>query len=287
MTIYLQLFIIGVLFGGVYSLVSVGLSLIMGVLDIVNFAHGEYLMLAMYGVYWLNQIAHIHPYLAMLVMVPLMFLLGTLTEKYFIRFSLDKPMYIAIFVTFGISTILQNTALALWSADYRTIDAAFSNTTIGFGDMIIGLPKLIIFLVSLFVTFLIHLFLHYTRLGSAIRATAQKRDIAQLMGINVNFVYTITFGIGIACLGVAASLLMPIYPVYPRVGFLFVLTAFVAVVMGGCGSIKGAFIASIILGITESYSSYFFGPSWKQAIYFALFIGILIFKPQGLFAEEA
>lgn len=286
--IFLQLIVSGILFGGIYALVSVGLTLIMGVMGIINLAHGEFLMLSLYSVFWLAQLFNINPYLSVIITIPLMFILGILTEKFFIRPTIGKPPYIHIFVTLGLSIILQNIALMLWSANFRALRGTFTIHIIKIGDVIIRIsqPQLIIFIVSLGVFFLFSLFLNYTWMGKAIRATSQNRDAAQLMGININHVFMLTFGIGVASLGVAGSLLMPIYYVYPMVGFQFVLVAVIAVVMGGLGSIKGAFIASFLIGIIETLTGYFISPSMKQAIYFLLFILILLFKPTGLYGGE-
>ncbi|RNC28494.1 MAG: High-affinity branched-chain amino acid transport system permease protein LivH [Candidatus Dichloromethanomonas elyunquensis] len=258
----------------------------MGVMDITNFAHGEYLMLSLYASFWLFEFFHIDPYLSVLLVIPLMFLLGLLTEKFLIRPTIGKPMFIHIFVTLGLSVILQNLALLLWSGNFRTIQVPFATHTINFGDISISTPRLIIFMVTLTVAYLIHLFLNYTWMGKAIRATSQNRNSAQLMGININRVFMVTFALGTACLGIAGPLLMPIYYVYPTIGFQFVLVAFVAVVMGGLGSVKGAVLASMLIGIIETLSGYFLDPAMKQAIYFLLFILVLIFKPSGIFGEE-
>jgi branched-chain amino acid transport system permease protein len=281
--IFLQLIVSGILFGGIYALVSVGLTLIMGVMDITNFAHGEFLMLSLYTVFWLAQLFNINPYLSIIITVPLMFIFGILTEKFIIRPTIGKPMFIHTFVTLGLSIILQNIALIFWSANYRTIKTSFVIHSIKLGNVVVSMSQLIIFIVALGIAFLFYLFINYTWMGKAIRATSQNRDAAQLMGININRVFMITFGIGIASLGVAGSLLMPIYYVYPMVGFQFVLVAFIAVVMGGLGSIEGAIIASFLIGVIETLSGYFISASMKQALYFLLFILILMFMPNGLY----
>ena len=281
--IYLQLIVSGILSGGIYALVSVGLTLILGVMNVTNFAHGEFLMLSLYIVYWLVQLFNMNPYLSIIITVPLMFILGIITENIIIRPTIGRPAFIHTFVTLGLSIILQNIALIFWSANYRTIGTNSAMHSIKLGNIVVSIPQLIIFTAALGIAFLFNLFLNHSWMGKAIRATSQNRDAAQLMGININRVFMITFGIGIASLGVAGSLLMPIYCVYPMVGFQFVLVAFIAVVMGGLGSIKGAVIASFLIGVIETLSGYFISTSMKQAFVFLLFILVLMFMPNGLY----
>ena len=284
--IYIQLLLSGILFGGIYALISVGLTLILGVMDIINLAHGEFLMISLYGVYFLSNLFQVNPYLSMIILVPLLFLVGIITERFIIRKTIGKPTFIHIFVTLGLSIIIQNLALTIFSANYRTIDFPFANKSILLGDISISVSRLIIFVITLIVAYLLYLFLNKLWFGFAIRATSQDRDAAQLMGIDINRVFMVTFGIGTACLGIAGALLMPIYYVYPQVGFDFVLVGSIAIVMGGLGSIKGAMIASIMMGVIEIFSGYYLNPSMKQGIYFMLFILVLIIKPNGLFGTE-
>jgi len=284
--ILVQVVISGILFGGIYALVSIGLTLIMGVMDIVNFAHGEYLMVALYTTYFLNQLWNVDPYVAAIAVIPLFFLFGLLSERVLIRPTLDKPAFVHVFVTLGLSIILQNLALLMFSGNFRSISVPYAQYSYEIFDILINYPRLVIFIVGILVAIGLHFFLHYTWVGKAIRATAQNKNAALLMGINVQKVYAITFAIGVSLVGLGGSLLMPIYSVYPTVGFQFVLVAFVAVVMGGLGSIKGAVIASFLIGLVETLSGFFIDPSVKQALYFTVFIMVLLFRPYGLFGKK-
>lgn len=286
MDVVLQVIVSGILFGGIYALVSISLTLIMGVMDITNFAHGEYLMVALYATFFMNQLWNLDPYISSLIVIPLLFLFGLLSERILIRPTLNKPPFVHVFVTLGLSIILQNLALLLFSGNFRSINVPFAERSFKIFSVMINYPRLLIFVVAIAVGIGLHLFLHYTWLGKAIRATAQNKNAASLMGIDVNRVYAVTFAIGVGLVGLAGSLLMPIYSVYPTVGFQFVLVAFVAVVMGGLGSVKGAIIASLLIGLVETLSGFLIDPSVKQALYFMVFILVLLFKPYGLFGKK-
>ncbi len=282
---YLQLLISGILFGGIYALVATGLTLIIGVMDLANLAHGEYLMLCLYAAFFAVQ-KGLHPYWSIVITVPLAILLGMVTERLFIRPVIGKPMFVQIFITLGISIVLQNVAMMLWSANYRTIDMAYGGRALLLGDVAISVPRLVIFLSTMVVALALFMFLDHTWLGLAIKATSQNRAAAQLMGISINRVFNITFALGTACAGLAGSLLIPVYAVYPTVGANFSLAAVIAVVMGGMGSVQGAIYAGLFIGLIETLSGFFISAAMKQAVYFLMFILVLVFKPQGLFGEE-
>ncbi len=291
LTIFIQLMISGVLLGGIYALASIGLTLIFGVMKIVNFAHGEYLMIAMYVTFWLFNLAGIDPYLAALAVGPILFSLGWLTYRFFIKPTIGKPILTQIFVTVGLATVLQNLALLLWSADFRTISLDYAKSPIivgpfpalGIEELIINPARLIAFLLGMGLSLAFYLFLKNSYTGKVIRATSQDRSTALLMGINIDRVFMMTFAIGILLVGVAGALMMPIYTAHPFVGFEFVLIMFVVVVLGGLGSIVGAVIAGLFIGVVEVFSSFLIGPDSKQAVYFLVFIAVLVVKPSGLF----
>lgn len=282
----LQLFVSGILLGGVYALVSIGLTLIFGVLDVVNFAHGEFLMIGMYAVFWICTLLHIDPYVSLLLVAPLLFFVGLFVGRTVIRQTIGAPSSVQIFATVGVSLILMNGALVLWKADFRSVPTAYATGALTLGPVFIGYPQLMSFIGSLVFSAMLFPFLRYTYLGKAIRATAQDRRAAMLMGIDIQKIYIFTFGIGIALVGIASSLLAPIYSIYPGIGAQFVLVAYVAVVLGGLGNIPGAILGSLIIGITETFSGFFISPGWRQAIYYAVFILVLIFRPQGLFGQK-
>ncbi|GAX90150.1 branched-chain amino acid ABC transporter permease [Effusibacillus lacus] len=292
MDIFLQLLASGLLLGGIYVLVSVGLTLVFGVMKIVNFAHGDFLMLGMFGAFFLFQLLGVHPYVSMFIMALLLFALGIVFYKLIVGRTIGRPHVVQIFAFIGLSVALQNLALVLFSADFRGINMPLSSAVISLGPIHIGVPLLVAFLIAAVITVLLFLFLHYTYVGKAIRAASQDRFSATLMGVSNSKIYMLTFAIGIGLLGVAGSLLIPIYSVYPTVGEQFALIAFVVVVLGGLGSLPGAVIGGLLIGVIETLSSYFIAPSMKQLVYFTVFILILILRPNGLLgrpgdAEEA
>jgi branched-chain amino acid transport system permease protein len=281
----LQLIINGLLLGGMYALISIGLTLIFGVLEIINFAHGEFLMLAMYASFWLFQLYGIDPYVSMLIILPLFFFVGVAVQKVTIQPILNAPPLNQIFMTVGLSMVLQNVALFIWTADYRTVKTAYSGLTLKTAGLLISFPRLVAFLLAMGLIAALLIFLKKTYTGKAIRALAQERKAAMLMGINVYRTYQIAFGIGIACVGAAGAMLIPVYFVFPSVGSLFVLIAFVVVILGGYNSLIGSLVGGLIIGVVESFSGFFISPHLKEAIYFVIFILILLFKPAGLFGR--
>jgi len=282
----LQLILNGLMVGGVYALISIGLTLIFGVLEIVNFAHGEFLMVSMYVAYWLFQAFGIDPYLSILIIFPTFFLIGLAVQRVTIQPILDSPPLNQIFTTIGLSLILQNVALILFKADYRTIKTSYSDLSLNFGGLILSFPRLVAFLLAMAIIAALLIYLKSTYTGMAIRALAQERRAAMLMGINVYKTYRVAFGIGIACVGAAGSILMPIYFVFPTVGSLFVLIAFVVVILGGYNSLVGSLVGGLIIGVIEGFSGFFISPHLKEAVYFVIFILILLFKPTGLFGRK-
>jgi branched-chain amino acid transport system permease protein len=281
-----QLLVSGILLGGVYALVSIGMTLIFGVLDVVNFAHGEFLMIGMYAVFWLCTLLHIDPYVSLLIVAPLLFFFGLFVGRTVIQQTIGAPSSVQIFATVGVSLILMNGALVLWKADFRSVPTAYGSGALTLGPVFIGYPQLMSFIGAIVFSAMLFPFLRYTYVGKAIRATAQDRRAAMLMGIDIQKIYIFTFGIGIALVGIASALLAPIYSIYPGVGAQFVLVAYVAVVLGGLGNIPGAILGSLLIGITETFSGFFISPGWRQAIYYAVFILVLIFRPQGLLGQK-
>ena len=275
----------GLLLGGSYALVAVGLTLIYGVLHIINFAHGSLLMLAMYGVYFLLTKANVDPYAALPLMIPAMFAAGYLLYRALIgRFSHGRDENILL-ITLGLSIVLENAALFFFKGDSLNISVAYSDRMIELGPALVPLPKLVSFLASLLLCGALALFIGRTDLGKAIRAVAKERHGARLVGIDVERVFAISYGIGIACLGAAACLLMPSFYVSPTVGHLFVIVAFTIVVLGGMGSFVGALAGALIIGLTESLSGLVLGEALGQIGISAIFILILLVRPTGLFSK--
>jgi branched-chain amino acid transport system permease protein len=276
----------GITTGAVYALIALGLTLIYGVLHIINFAHGAALMLALYGVYWLKEQLGLDPYLAFPIVVPAMFVLGYGLQRLIInRASHGKDENILL-VTLGLSIVMENLALLFFKSDTRTIDTAYTLTTWSIGPAMIALPKLVAFAGALVVSALLLLLVRGTDLGRAIRAVAREKQGARLMGIDVEHVYAMCFGIGLACLGAAACFLLPAYYVNPLVGNGFVLVAFTIVVLGGMGSFAGALLGGLLIGVVESLGGLFWGESLGQIGIFLIFIGVLLLRPQGLFGAR-
>ena len=285
MEIFLQLLLNGVLLGGTLAIISIGLTLIFGIVRVVNFAHGEFLMIGLYAVYLMNQHLGIHPYLAIVPAVVLLFALGAAMQRFIIQPLLSAEGHIQIFATVGVSIALMNAALLLFGADVYTVSnpSGLGTGTLTLGFLRASSGQLLTFVVSLGLVAALHWFLHSTFLGRAVRATAQHRNAAQLMGVNVKNIYIFAFGLGCSCLGLAAGMIAPQYPVFPTVGTFFVLTAFVIVVLGGLGSLSGALLGSLLIGIVDSLAGYYIAPDLKEVVYFLIFLGILIFRPTGLF----
>jgi branched-chain amino acid transport system permease protein len=277
----------GLTTGAVYALVALGLTLIYGVLHIINFAHGAALMMALYGVYFLKQAFGIDPYLALLPMVGVMFVAGYALQRGIVnRASHGKDENILL-VTLGLSIVLENLALLAFKSDTRTIDTAYTLTTVAIGPAMIAVSKLVAFAGALATSAVLLWIVRRTDLGRAIRAVAREKHGARLVGIDVDHVYAMSFGIGLACLGAAACFLLPAYYVNPLVGNGFVLVAFTIVVLGGMGSFVGALAGGLLIGVVESLGGLWFGESLGQIGIFLLFIAVLLFRPQGLFGAKA
>jgi branched-chain amino acid transport system permease protein len=269
--------------GAVYALIALGLTLIYGVLHIINFAHGAALMMALYGVYYLQRTFGLDPYVSLVVMVPLMFAAGYASYRWVIgRASHGKDENILL-VTLGLAIVLENLALFLWKSDTRTIETAWTYRMVPIGPALLPLPKVAGFAGALAVAVILFLFMKKSDLGRAIRACAKERQGARLVGIDVEHVFAMSFGIGLACLGAAACFLLPAYYVNPTVGNGFVLVAFTIVVLGGMGSFAGALAGGLLIGVVESLGGLWFGESLGQMGIFLIFIAVLLFRPQGLF----
>lgn len=280
-------FLNGVTTGAIYALVALGLTLIYGVLHIINFAHGAALMMALYGVYYLFVRLGIDPYLALPIMVPAMFVAGYALYRWVIGRASGGRDENILLVTLGVSIVLENLALLLFSSDTRTIDTAYTLATMEIAGAMISTPKVIAMGGALATAALLWLLMTRTTLGRAIRACARERHGARLVGIDVEHVFALSFGIGLACLGAAACFLMPTYYVNPGVGSGFVLIAFTIVVLGGMGSFVGALLGGLLIGVVESLGGLLLGESLGQIGIFIIFIAVLLFRPQGLFGARA
>jgi len=279
-------FLNGLTQGAVYALVALGLTLIYGVLHIINFAHGALLMAALYGVFFLHARLGVDPYAALPVMVPAMFALGYGLQRFVVGRAGHGRDENILLVTLGLAIVLENAALAAFKSDTRTIETPYTFSTVNIAGAMIAVPKVVAFAGAIAVATLLWLLISRTDLGRAIRAVAKERQGARLVGIDVEHVFAMSFGIGLACLGAAACFLLPAYYVNPQVGNGFVLIAFTIVVLGGMGSFAGALAGGFIVGVIESLGGLWLGESLGQIGIFLVFIAILLFRPQGLFGAR-
>jgi branched-chain amino acid transport system permease protein len=283
LTTVAQAVVNGLLIGGIYALVSIGVTLIFGVVKIVNFAQGEFVMIGMYISFYLATNFGIDPLVSLVISMPVLFVVGVLLQHFLIRRVLGLGDMPQIFLTFALSLLLVNLALLLFTANYRTVQTPYSEAAIQLGTLYIPIAKLIAFAVAMALSGLLWAFLHATDIGKAMRAAAQNRDVAMLMGINPDRVFCVAVGVALALAGAAGSLLMAFYPAYPLVGQVFVLMAFVAVVLGTLGNIIGALIASLMMGVAESLGIQFVGADSGLIVVFAMLLLTLAVRPSGLF----
>jgi branched-chain amino acid transport system permease protein len=280
-----QAVINGLLIGGIYALVSISVTLIFGVVKIVNFAQGEFVMLGMYISFFAATQFGLDPLVSLVISMPALFIVGVLIQHLLIRRVLGENDMPQIFLTFALSLLVLNVSLMLFSANYRTVHTAYSDAVWAVGPLTVPVAKLIAFGVAMVLTAALWLFLRVTDLGKAMRAASQNREVAMLMGINPNRVFAVALGIALALAGAAGSLLMPFYPAYPMVGQVFVLMAFVAVVLGTLGNVVGALVASLLMGVAESLGVQFVGADSGLIVVFVLLLLTLAFRPSGLGAR--
>ena len=289
-TILLQALLNGIASGAVYGLIALGLSLQFGVMKIINFAHGSFLMMAMYGAVWASRYMGLHPLAVIPVVAGALFMIGYYTQLLLIepiyrKEATREPIGVLIFTT-GLWIFLDNLFLVLAGPDYQVVAGDWPNQILVLGDYIFSYPQIAGFVVATVTTILVMQFLARTRIGRTIRATGQDREAASVLGIDSTRVYQISFALGLAVLGIAGCLLLPLYPVNPFVGDIFGLRAFVIVVLGGMGSIGGAFWGGIIVGVLESVGAQFVPVSFAEALIFIIFLAVLYFRPAGLFGLE-
>jgi branched-chain amino acid transport system permease protein len=280
--IFLQSLVSGLLLGLIYALVAVGLTIIFGVMDIVNFSHGEFLMFGMYSAFWWFALLHLDPMWSLPLTTILLFFIGVLVYKIVIRKIIDAPILSQIFATFGLMILFRGLAQFFWKPDFRLIDHSSVSGTLTFYGIQFGRPQAVAGIGAILMTGAIYLFLTRTRTGIALEATAADKEAAQLMGIDSQKMFSLAWGLGAACAGMAGGLIATFFPIFPEVGANFILIAFVVVNLGGFGSVTGAFWAGIIVGIVEVMGGLLVGPQYKMAIVLALFLAVLMWRPQGL-----
>lgn len=274
----------GILTGGVYALVAVGLTLIFGVMDVVNFAHGAYLMLAMYLTFFLWEMFGVDPFVAILLVAPAFFVFGMVSERLVIHPIIDEPSFAQIFATVGLTWVFENAALYFFGPTPRGISAGYNQINV-FG-IPAGEARVYGFLISIAATALLFVILNQTKIGMAIRATAQSKDAAELMGMNTDRVFLVTFGLGIALVGVAGSVVATLFSTTPHVGATYVLIAFVVVVLGGLGNVVGALVGGLVIGIIDSVTGVYLDPVLGPPIYYVVFIAVLLLRASSDSAGE-
>jgi len=277
----------GLMTGAVYALIALGLTLIYGVLHIINFAHGALLTAAMFAAFFAHTLLGLDPYVAALGLTPLFFLLGYGLQRFVIGPAAHGEDRNILLVTLGLAVVIENALLYAFRADTRTINLPYAFDVVEVGTAFLAVPRVIAFIVVVAVALALWLIMRWTDTGKAIRAVAKEKRGAELVGIDVAHIYAVTFGLGTACLAIAACLLIPTYYVNPQAGNAFVLIAFTIVVLGGMGSVTGALIGGLFVGVVESLSSLYLGESLGQIGIFAMFILVLLFRPSGLFGERA
>jgi branched-chain amino acid transport system permease protein len=277
----------GLMTGAVYALVALGLTLIYGVLHIINFAHGALLTAAMFAAFFAHQWFGLDPYVAALALTPLFYLLGYGLQRFIIGPAAHGEDHNILLVTLGLAVVIENALLYAFRADTRTINLPYAFEVVEVGNAFLAVPRVVAAVAVVAVALALWLIMRWTDTGKAIRAVAKEKLGAELSGINVAHIYAVTFGLGTACLAIAACLLIPTYYVNPHAGNAFVLVAFTIVVLGGMGSVPGALLGGLFVGVVESLSGFYLGESLGQIGIFAMFILMLLFRPNGLFGERA
>ena len=281
-----QIIINGVLLGGLYACMAIGFSVIWGVMNIINLAHGSMAVIGAYITYWLFTLTGLDPFLSLPISGATLFVIGYLLQRCLLNRVLESSVFMVLILTFGIDLVLKNINVALFSADIRSVTTAYSGLGFELLDARVPYARLAVFLVAVLLTIAVHMFMERTRLGNAIKATSFDRDAARLAGVDIMHIYAITFGIGACMAGIAGSLTAVFLPFTPFVGDGFTMRAFVVVVLGGLGSIPGAIAGGILLGVIENVASVVLSAGLRDAVTFMLLVIILVVQPHGLFGKR-
>jgi branched-chain amino acid transport system permease protein len=284
--VVLQLALQGFLMGGVYGLIALGLSLIFGVMKVINFAHGEMMVFAMFLSITLLLWGGLDPYLSLVIVAAVMFGVGYVIQRVFVNRILELPEAMQVLVLVGLGIIFENGTLMIWGGSDISPKTSLALSSFRWGPVTVDVPRLIAFILAIVITLLVLLFLKKTNIGKSIRAAADNRYGALIIGVHINRLYGICFGIGAACVGAAGALLVPLMPAKATMGAPYTMISFVIVILGGMGSLIGALIGGLIIGVAESLGTVFLPSSMKQVVSFTIMIVILLFKPQGLFGGK-
>jgi branched-chain amino acid transport system permease protein len=282
MTLYLQAMVNGLLLGGVYSLMALGLSLIFGVMRVINFAHGDMMVWGMYLSLWLFLRLGVDPYLSILASAAALFLVGAAAQRGLLNRILTAPHEMQILLMLGVALVMENGALMLFGPDPQRVNTSYGLATFWVGPIVFDIPRVVTFGMALLVALFLYLFLSRTDMGRMIRAASDNQIGALLVGTDISRVFALAFGIGAACAGIAGSLMAPFFPFSPSSGLFFTVTSFNIVVIGGLGSLPGAVVGGLLVGVSESLGAVLLVPSLKEIVTFALMVVILLVRPQGL-----
>jgi len=276
-----------VLFGGVYSLMAVGLTLIFGVMRVVNFAHGDMMVWGMYLAWLMATRGGVDPYVGFVVCAAALFVLGFVVQRALVQRIVDAPHEMQILLMLGVALVLENAALLAFGPEPQRVRSALGQATVWLGPVFVDVARLITFGVAVVLTLLLSLFLFRTDLGRSIRAAADNTYGALVIGTDVRRVYAVAFGVGAACVGAAGALVAPLLPFQPPTGLQLSVASFNIVIIGGMGSLLGAFVGGLLVAVAESLGAVFLKPSLKELVSFSLLVLILLFRPAGLFGRRA
>ena len=282
----LQIIVNGILKGGLYALMALGMSLIWGVMDIINIAHGAFIMLGAYCTYWLFHLWGIDPFISLFLSIFFMFLVGYAIQKYLINLVIRATIFITLILAFGIEIFINNLALVMWTADVRKVQVPYGAANFSIGSVTIPYVRLAAFIIALVIAFIFYIVLNKTRTGRSIRATAQDLDAARLVGVDVAKTYSLTFGMGVGAAGAAGTLWAVLFPINPMMGGILTLKSFVVVIIGGLGTMFGPIIGGLTLGVAEALGSDWFGTTYENFISFSILVLVLIFLPRGILGKR-
>ncbi len=279
----LQIIINGILKGGLYALMAIGMSLIWGVMDIINIAHGSFIMLGAFTTYWLFTLFGIDPFLSLIASMVVLFILGYAVQRYLINLVIRASAFITLILAFGIEIFINNLALVMWTADVRKVKVPYGAANFSIGNVVtIPTIRLIAFLLVIVISIIFFYILNKTNLGRSIRATSQDLDAARLVGVDVARTYAVTFGLGVGAAGAAGTLWAILFPISPMMGGVLTLKSFVVVIIGGLGSMLGPLIGGLTLGVTEALGSNWFGATYENLISFTILVLVLVIRPKGI-----
>jgi branched-chain amino acid transport system permease protein len=285
MDVFLQTIVSGLLIGGIYGLIGIGMTLIMGVMGIINLAHGQLMMVSMYVTFVLWKFFGIDPYISLFISMPVLYVLGALIQKLFLNPLLKVDTILPqnqVLMTVGVGMVLTETMRLVFSADYKSVQTGYTSSSMYLGGISFNTPMVVAFGIACVLTLFMFVFLLKTDLGKSVRATAQNKEAARLMGVNAGRITILTFGIGSALVAAAGTLLLPIYYLFPAIGAQFTTKAFVITILGGMGSAIGAIFGGVVLGVAESLGATYLSMALKDVVGMVIFILVLIFLPGGL-----